>query len=85
LKDDECNDVDAVAKTGYNDAEDNVGDPGDDPSIDTGDAETEVEVSNTANSNVFNTGDAVPTPPPWEDEMDGNMSWFMWLLFGHTS
>ena len=50
------NELDAKAKTGYNDAEDNTGTPGDDPSIQTGDAETEVVVENSGNSNVYGAG-----------------------------
>jgi len=45
--------VDADADSGGNDAEDNTGDPGDDPSVVTGDAETDVEIGNSGNSNVY--------------------------------
>jgi hypothetical protein len=57
------NKVDADADTGDNDAKDNTGDPGGDPSIDTGDAETDVDIENSGNSNVY--GDA----PEWDWEL----------------
>ena len=47
------NDIDAEAETGENDANDNTGGS---VSIDTGDAETNVEVSNTANANWAKVG-----------------------------
>lgn len=75
--------VDADANSGRNDADDNTGHPGDDPSIDTGDASTEVEVSHTANSNVFHTGDALPELPDWE--WDGNVNAWMWWFMGHSN
>lgn len=79
---DNC-DVDANANSGHNDLDDNTGTPDGDPSVDTGDATTEVEVSTEANSNVFSTGDAMPELPEWE--WDGEMSWIVWLLMGHMS
>lgn len=80
-KNDDCS-VDADANTGRNDSDDNTGHPGDDPSIDTGNASTEVEVTNEANSNVFHTGDATPELPEWE--FDGSMNWFMWWFMGQS-
>ena len=47
------NDVDSSAKTGYNDAEFNVGWNGSDPSVVTGDAESSTHVGNHANVNWF--------------------------------
>lgn len=47
------NDVYADAKTGDNKLKDNTGDPGDDPSVDTGNAMTNVELTNSGNSNVY--------------------------------
>jgi hypothetical protein len=41
--------------TGDNKADDTTGDPGDDPSISTGDSEATVEVTNEGGSNVFGT------------------------------
>ena len=52
--------VDAYADSGDNDAKDNVGDPGDDPSIVTGDAENDVEIENSGNSNVYGAS------PEWD-------------------
>ncbi|MEK7550733.1 MAG: hypothetical protein AAB535_03030 [Patescibacteria group bacterium] len=56
LGDSDCgldNIVDAYADTGDNKAKDNTGDPGDDPSVVTGDASTGVEIENSGNSNVY--------------------------------
>jgi len=50
---DSCADVDVDSDTGDNKAEDNTTQPDGDPSIETGDADTTVEVENSANSNVF--------------------------------
>ncbi len=52
----DCNDVDITAQTGDNEVEDSTA-GGEDPSIDTGDAEVAVEVSNSANVNHFGEGD----------------------------
>lgn len=48
--------VDAFAKTGWNEVESNTGEADGDPSVDTGDAETTVEVETTGNSNLFGDG-----------------------------
>ena len=45
--------IDADADTGDNKAKDNTGDPGSDPSVETGDATTEVMLENSGNSNVY--------------------------------
>ncbi|MEK7166577.1 MAG: hypothetical protein AAB874_07250 [Patescibacteria group bacterium] len=76
-------DVEAKANSGKNDLDDNTGDPGSDPSIDTGKASTEVEVNNEANSNVFSTGDAFPDHPEWD--MGSESNWFWWFLSGHSN
>lgn len=66
--------IDADSDSGDNEAEKNTGDPGDDPSIETGDAETTVEVSNTGNSNVF--GDETPSDwPQFEFNFNVSLSW----------
>jgi len=79
----DCNEVEALADSGKNDAEDNTGDPEHDPSIDTGNAATTVEVATSGNSNVFSTGDAMPSPSPWDSwEEDGSMNWWFWFLTG---
>ena len=60
---DDCeveNEVWADAKTGKNEADDNTGDPGGDPSIETGDADTEVDLSTSGYSNVYGA------TPDWE-------------------
>lgn len=48
-----CNNVDAFAGSGDNLASDNTGDPEGDPSIDAGDASTDVVIENTGNANVI--------------------------------
>jgi len=75
------NDVDANAKTGYNEIEDSTGSVYGDPSIDTGSASTEVDVASTGNSNVFSTGDGLHDSPSWWDslsESHGDM--FVWWM-----
>ena len=57
---DDCeidNDLEAKALTGDNEAEYNAGDHGDDPSVDTGDAEVEYDVNNSGNVNVYGDSD----------------------------
>jgi len=54
------NDVDANAKTGDNSLEDSTGQPGGDPSIDTGDADSTVDLSTSGYSNVYGA------TPDWE-------------------
>lgn len=82
----DCNKVDASANSGDNDLKDSTGSVHGDPTITTGSAATQVEVDNTGNSNVFATGDAVPTPPPdsWPG-LDGNGGWVWWFLSGHSA
>src|SRR3989304_3961106 len=57
----DCNDVDVDSNTGDNDAKDNT-QGGEDPTIETGDAGADVEVSTEANSNVLGDVD-FPDPP----------------------
>ncbi|MEK7168462.1 MAG: hypothetical protein AAB778_00445 [Patescibacteria group bacterium] len=71
--------VDANAKTGRNEAEDNTGDPGSDPSIETGDATTTVELDNSGNSNVFG---AVPAWDFPESGFDFHFSFDLSDLLG---
>lgn len=52
------------AETGNNDANDNTGEPGSDPAIETGDADVNVEVSNSANTN--GVGGEEPEWPEFE-------------------
>ncbi len=68
----DCNEVDVDLDTGKNDVNDNT--HGGDPSVTTGDADADVEVENTANSNVL--GDVDFDLP----EMGGSMSVLLLLL-----
>ncbi|MEK7065608.1 MAG: hypothetical protein AAB961_01325 [Patescibacteria group bacterium] len=72
----ECkNDVYADAKTGKNDAEDNTGDvDGGDPSIDTGNAETVVDVSNSGNVNSYGA-DSEQDWPDFDFNFNLSLSW----------
>lgn len=83
-----CNDVDADADTGKNDVNENTGHPGVDPSIETGDATTLVEVETTANSNVLTEGDGLDLPdlPEFEWDFDLGFNWLLWwgLLSGSS-
>ena len=63
------NDIYADAFSGWNEADRNTGESDADPSIETGDAATDVEVWNAGNSNVF--GDVSDWEFP-EDEHEGN-------------
>jgi len=70
---DACAKVDAELSTGDNEAEGNT-QGGEDPTIETGDANADVEVNNSGNSNVF--GD-VPDPElewPWGFDFNFNFS-----------
>jgi hypothetical protein len=63
---DACAEVDVDLETGDNEAEDNtLG--GDDPAIETGDADADVEVSNSGNSNVFGSVPELELDFPWFD------------------
>jgi len=69
------NKVDADSDTGDNDAKDNTGGAGGhDPSIETGDADTNVEVSNAGNSNVFGSG-APSDWPEFDFNFNLSLSW----------
>lgn len=57
------NDVDVKANTGDNAADDNTGEPGDDPMIITGDSDVEVEVDNMGGSNSYGS----EMPGDWYD------------------
>jgi len=60
------NDVYADAYSGWNESDHNTGDSGSDPSVETGDADTTVEVWNSGNSNVF--GDVSDWELPEDDD-----------------
>lgn len=84
---DDCsldNNLDANAKTGDNDANNNTGDGGDDPSVKTGNAESNVDVSNTANLNVLGS-DPGPSFPGGVNinisiDLDDLKAWLLDLL-----
>lgn len=63
------NDIYADAYSGFNDVNRNTGEADSDPSVETGNADTVVEVWNSGNSNVF--GDAGDWEHP-EEENEGN-------------
>lgn len=78
------NNVDADAKTGYNKAGKNTGEPEDDPSISTGDSYAGVDIANAANSNVYGAGMGWEWPEM--PDMSGyEFGWnfaAMWAMFG---
>ena len=78
--------VDVSAKTGKNDANGNTGDPGDDPSVDTGNSAVVVDIGNAGNTNVYGNGMGWVWPEmPGMDfgEMHFSWSWAsMWGMFG---
>lgn len=77
------NDVkDIFLKTGYNDADKNVGEVGSDPAILTGDATGTVDVSNTSNVNTF--GDADFELPDFHFDFSFDMSDLMGWLSSHN-
>lgn len=81
---DACADVELNLDTGENDAKDNtVG--GDDPTIETGDAEGAVNVENTANSNFLSMDGSLELPN-FEFEMDFEEAWsfFIGWLAAHV-
>lgn len=66
------NNVDVFAKTGYNDANRNTGEAGDDPSVSTGNSTVLVDLANSANTNVYGNGFGwdwpdMPEMPDWGD------------------
>ncbi|MBI3443342.1 hypothetical protein HY008_01600 [Candidatus Woesebacteria bacterium] len=75
-----CNDVDADSDTGSNDAEKNTGFHEGDPTlIETGDAETLVEVATTANSNVLSEGSGPEFPEfDFDFDFDFGSNWALW-------
>lgn len=74
-----CNDVDADADTGNNDVKKNTGHPGVDPSIETGDAVTLVDIETKANSNVLTEGGLdLPELPEVEWDFDFGFNWLLW-------
>ena len=77
----------ADADTGKNDTNDNTdGGEGVDPSIDTGDASTGVEIENSGNVNVFGDGFDFPELPDFEWDFDLGSNWFfLWTWFSGMS
>ena len=77
------NNVDANAKTGYNEAEDSTGEADGDPWVDTGDASAGVELENSGNVNVYGEGFELPD---FDFDFDFGMNWaFMWAMFSGLS
>ena len=77
-----CNDVNVDLDTGKNDANGNTGDPDGDPSVTTGNAEADVVVETTANSNVVGNADFdfdFPEIP------NGSSASLLWLLLAFFS
>ena len=70
---DACAAVDAELSTGDNEAEGNT-QGGEDPTIETGDAEATVEVNNSANSNVFGDVPDLELEWPWGFNFNFNFS-----------
>jgi hypothetical protein len=80
----DCNDVDVHVDTGSNRAKSNTGDSeGGDPSIETGNAYADVEVINTANSNILGDGSGLELPdlPEVDLGFDLGSSWALFLAF----
>lgn len=77
-----CNDVDADSDTGDNDVKESTGSVlGGDPSVVTGDADTFVELSTTANSNVLSEGTGFDFPE-FDFDFDFGVNWaLMWAWF----
>jgi hypothetical protein len=73
------NDVDGDAKTGGNEAEANTGESDSDPSVVTGDAESDTEVSNSGNVN--SVGDLLPFEWPDMPEVEVSFSFAALLAF----
>jgi len=75
-----CNDVDADSDTGDNDVKYSTGWSGSDPSVETGDAATLVEVENTANANYLSEGGGLDFPglPDFEWDFDFGSNWTLW-------
>ncbi len=72
--------IGANSTTGLNHADRNVGDPGDDPEVTTGDSETLVGVENTGNSNMFGT--PVEAPEGGNGGVNVNISFNLGDLLG---
>lgn len=79
------NDVDAKAKSGYNDADYNTGGvQAGDPAILTGNASSETLVENLSNWNVF--GNGLPDPLPEVNfDFDFDWSWFLFMMQLHQN
>lgn len=79
-----CNDVDADAESGENEVERSTGDHEGDPSIETGDADTLVDMSTTANSNVLTDGDELELPE-FDFDFDFGSNWEFLMAWFHGS
>ncbi len=76
-----CNDVDADATSGDNEVNESTGEADGDPSVMTGDADTLVDLSTSANSNVLSDGGDFEMPEFDFDFDFGSNFGFMWAWF----
>jgi len=75
------NNVDGKAKTGYNDVEFSTGPVNGDPSIKTGDSNSNTFVSSNGNVNLFNNGSSIHLPGNWDMNLGFDFS-DLWSMFG---
>jgi len=77
------NDVNAKAGTGKNDADQNTGSvEGSDPAVWTGNAESNTEVSNSGNSNVYGASQGIEWPD-FDFNFNGWSFGALWAFLGH--
>lgn len=87
-RDGACADITVESKSGDNVASKNTGDPGDDPSIDTGDTGASIDVGNSANSNGLSIGGDVVTesdvefPAGFPFGFDNFLGFWAWFMMG---
>ncbi len=79
------NDVDGNAKTGKNDASFNTGDPSGDPSVVTGAADSQTDVSNAGNVNLYNQGATLHLPGDWNFDFQWDLHGLLGFLGGTWS
>lgn len=68
------NEVEAYGQSGDNEAERNAGDVGSDPSIMTGDADIQINATNSGNSNVYGNPGSFEWPFPTGEESSTNVN-----------
>jgi hypothetical protein len=74
------NNVDGKAKTGYNDVEFSTGPTNGDPSINTGNSDSNSQVSSNGNVNLFNNGSSIHIPGNWDMNVGFDFS-DLWSMF----